>query len=215
MTRRKIMAFPLPGTNTTPEDVRVVIQYVADELRKQHFDGNEQQCIPVRMSDSIRGMGFTISESISLLGFMQRAGIVTRISRRSNRTDLWYITPIQDLMAIPIEVFEAAWRDFRDEEDLTDEVKRLREKTVKTQAAPAPDEGFLAKIDVMTTELTDQRNAALARVADLEAQVERLEAEIRERPDTSRKVIENAFLSRLEAKVNEIKPASRSRRSRS
>jgi len=214
MARRKIMAFPLPGAQTQPDDVRVVIQYVVDELRKQFFEGNERQCTPVHMSDSIGELGFSISERISLLGLLQRAGILTRISSQENRVYLWYITPIQDMMTIPLEVFEAAWRDFRHEEDLTNEVKRLKTRSSRSQTTPAPDEEFLARIDVITSQLTEQRDAALSKAAELEETVARLEAEIRERPDTSRKVIEQAFLARLEARVNDIKPP-RTRRSRS
>lgn len=212
MPYRETSSFTLPGKQEPESDVRVVVQFVIDNLRKNHF--RDDSCTPVAMSmsDTLRAMGFTLTDTVNLMQFMQKAGLLSKLSIKQGSLYLWWLSPIDDIMIIPTAVFDAAWREVKIEENLRKQVDKLTRQLRRGDKPTGRDEEFLAKIDAHSAELASQRDAALVHAAELQAEVERLRIELDARPDTNREVLERAFLARLDERLHGQRGTSRPRR---
>lgn len=194
------LAFCLPGKTVPEDDVRVVVQFIVSELRGQYYKSEGQHTVaPVKMSDALKQLGYPTNEVIQLLAFLQHACIIVRLSVKQGTQYLWYCTTQEDAVAMPVEYFEAAWREVKAEAELKDRIKRLDKQLVKFQSNPdSTNVEFLAQVDAIAEELARERDEAISERDGLRQRITELEEALAARPETDAEIIRKAFLEKME-----------------
>jgi hypothetical protein len=211
--------FCMPGSTEPETDVRVVVQYVIQELQERFFSNvaTSITMAPIHMTNALKDMGFDNQrDRIELLVYLQKTGLVKRISKQEGSLSFWYCSRITDVMSIPHEAFQAAWRELKAEEAVKLELEKLKKQLKRVQAQPVgSDEQFMAAIELRIIKAVEERDLAQGNVKKLEDHVASLRAELAERPDTSAVIIKEAFLERMDKITGQLRTFEKPTRRRS
>lgn len=173
----------LPNAAQPADSPQGVIQFVLQGLRSRCFTSDDQALAAFRLRETLQDIGYGAAEANTLGRFLQKTGLVVRISAREQGQYVWFIAQPKWAADLPTEALAAAWREMRSDINTTARLRQLTaELETLTRITGGDDTAFMAEIGAKVLEITRQREQAEEQVEELKAQVEELKEKLAAKP---------------------------------
>jgi hypothetical protein len=193
---RTKLALRLPKVKEPASRQQDVLEFVLAGIRQRCFTGNDQLLAAFHLNNVLVEIGYTTTEAATLGRFLQKTGLLFRTNNKEGGLYVWYVALPQQATQLPIEVLTAAWRQTRDDINTTARLKSLKDEleelkasggsgSNKAKGGSSGDKAFMGKVAERVGVITDERDAALARVDALTREIETLQQKLDEQPEAT------------------------------